>query len=330
VLSDGFKPVPTGETKVPTFMLVAVRTMETLGIIGFVFMLWWFVIRPWRKDRHVTWDGMFFIAVMLLYWQDSLPNYANYGFTYNAAVVNWGSWNNWIPGWVAPNGARFAEAPLAFGTWYCYGIFGYVLLANYLMRKAKVRWPSLGTVGLIGALFCASLLIDILTELTYLRLGLYTYGGSIEGLTFFSGHYYQIPVYEPILWSTFWTAIVAFRWYRNDKGESIAERGIDRVGIGRKGRTCLRFLAILGVTNVIFLGFNLGWVFVGGLNVGRWPRDVQQRSYFTNGLCGEGTSYACPGPNVPHFRRGSLTIDPEGNVVVPPGVEPLVPVPRAK
>jgi hypothetical protein len=55
-----------------------------------------------------------------------------------------------------------------------------------------------------------------------------------------------------------------------------------------------------------------------------WPQDVQQRSYFTDRLCGAGTDRACPGPAVPNVRNdngdqdaGSAYITPEGRLVWP-------------
>lgn len=59
-----------------------------------------------------------------------------------------------------------------------------------------------------------------------------------------------------------------------------------------------------------------------------WPRDIQDRSYFTAGMCGQGTGRACPGPAVP-LARGNTSpyVTTRGTLGIPPGVKipPLVP-----
>lgn len=81
----------------------------------------------------------------------------------------------------------------------------------------------------------------------------------------------------------------------------------------------LRWLAFAGVFNVVFLaGYNVPWQWFS--LKGQWPTDIMQRSYFTNGVCVEGTSYACPGPNVPiALGSHSLRVSPDGRLIVPKG-----------
>lgn len=66
--------------------------------------------------------------------------------------------------------------------------------------------------------------------------------------------------------------------------------------------------------NVVFAGYNLGFGLVG-LHGGPVPEDILRRPYFTNGLCGPGTGYSCPGPDVPIPRPSSRHMDHNGNLV---------------
>jgi hypothetical protein len=50
-----------------------------------------------------------------------------------------------------------------------------------------------------------------------------------------------------------------------------------------------------------------------------WPRAITSKSYFTDHLCGAQTERICPQPGVPLLTGdGSLTINPSGQVVIPP------------
>ena len=71
------------------------------------------------------------------------------------------------------------------------------------------------------------------------------------------------------------------------------------------------------VTSIFFVFYHLPMMHFA-LVGHAWPEDIQKRSYFTTGLCGAGTSYACPGPDVPIPRRDtSRHVDPDGKLVVP-------------
>lgn len=335
IFTGNFERTGTGVDEVPTFMKVNALIQEGIGVVVFTFMMWWCVIRPWRRKGHLTWDASLFLAGCLLWWQDPLMNYTQYQFSYNATLFNGGSWVNWIPGWLPPLGDRMIESPLFAGTWYSFGIFGFIIGCNWVMRRAKARWPHIGRVRLFLVAMAVGIGIDFVMEAIYLRLGLYSYPGALKGpWTLWSGKYYQFPLYESFLWGTTWAAMASVRYFRNDKGQSFAERGIDELRVGTKKRNGLRFLALVGVLNVIFLlVYNIP-MNIFGLHAGEWPADIQNRSYFTNGLCGPrsagvvpaddprpGTDYACPGPNVPLNRRGSVHLNPAGELVVPPGGE---------
>ena len=45
-----------------------------------------------------------------------------------------------------------------------------------------------------------------------------------------------------------------------------------------------------------------------------WPEDIQNRSYFMDGICGEGTGRLYPDPNLPNMTNDSyVAYDEEGN-----------------
>lgn len=308
-------PTPGGPTPVPTWMKVAGHTWEVLGLLGFMVFLWRFLIRPWRREGRITLDGMFCIIFLTMYWQDLLMNYFQIVNTYNTMFFNLGSWFADIPGWSSPNANLLAEPLLFMGPVFVYGMFGGVVLSNFMMRKAKERNPRLGKLGLVVVAFCFILVFVMLVEGgLLLRLGINIDPGAIPELSLFAGKYYQYPLYELILASCLLTSWASLRFFRDDNGQTVAERGIDQLRVDSKWKQGIRFLALTGICNAIFLvTFSIPHQFFA-LKAGAWPEDVTKRSYFTDGICGPGTTYACPGPDTLIPRRGSLHVTPGGGV----------------
>jgi len=123
------------------------------------------------------------------------------------------------------------------------------------------------------------------------------------------------------------TAVCSLRYFRDDRGYTIAERGIERLRAGRR-QTALRILAVIFAMHLILtLAYNLPNSVVGA-HSRPWPADLQKRSYLTDGICGEGTDRMCPAPGVPLPRgNGSAYIDLDGQLVVPAGTTLPAPVP---
>jgi hypothetical protein len=261
---------------------------------------------------------MFLIAALLVFpSQDLLLNYGSPQAFYNSGMLNHGSWFCHIPGWSAPNGCRMAEPVLFSWTWYSWGFLGAAIVGCSVLRWIKARNPTLGPVGLIAIAFGITIVADVAIEFAYLLGGIYVYGGSIKGATILAGHYYQFPLYEAIFWPLVWTSLICIRYFRDDKGQSMFERGLDRVHVGTRTKALFTMLALLAAMDCVAFGFyNLPYAVFSVFRPASWPEDIQKRSYFTNGVCGPRTQFACPSPQLPVDRQGTiLHIDPEGRVI---------------
>jgi hypothetical protein len=321
ILTDAHR-IHTGPTPVPTYMKASALALQILLAVFFVTMLYRVVVRPLRRDGRLSFDGLLFLALVFVWWQDPLFNYVTNGFEYNSVLFNLGGWANHIPGWNAPNGNRIAEPLIGVLTIYIAFACGASIVGSKLLRKIQARRPQLGTPTLFAGLFLAFALMDIVLEFSFVRLGLYAAGGTADGWNFFPSRFYRFPVYEPILVSLVFCGWTAIRYFRDDKGQTLAERGIDRVRAGAKQKTWIRFFALVGMVNLVLLfGYSIP-VQLWQLHAGAWPRSIQERSYLTNGLCGAGTTYACTGSGVPIPQSGtSLHVAPNGQLVTPAGTQ---------
>lgn len=305
--------VPTGPTAVPLYMKAFATFLQIGSIAAGVVFVAVFVVRPWRRDGRLSADGLLCIACLTMFWQDTLINFFGPWFTNNAVFSNLGSWDAQIPGWLSPNG-HLNLSPLAVDfPAYIWMFFGGALVGCAFMRQLQTRNPDLGRFALAVRCYGAFVAVDLVLELVFLRSGLYSFPGAISWLTLFHGHYYQFPVYEALFFPLAWTLWSCLRYFRDDLGGTVAERGLDEVRTGPRRRTGLRLLALAGACNAILFLYSV-LVAVPGIYASPWPEDVLTRSYLTHGLCGPGTSYACPGPGVPIARPDSAHLRPDGTL----------------
>jgi hypothetical protein len=331
-----FTPVPPGPSDPPTAMKIVLTVWTGVIVAGWPVAVYHFLVKPWRRERRITTDGMLLLAFTFLFFQDPLLNYLNTWCTYNSWLWNRGSWVQDIPGWVSwgKPGAMMPEPLLMNGFGYSYGVLMCTMLGCWVMRRAKLRWPSLGVPGLLGVLVVFTFFFDIVMEGLFLMpMGLFTYPGAIKSLSLFPGTYHQYPIYQGLMWGAVQAGFCSLRFFTDDRGRTFAERGLERVQGGAVKKQGTRFLAIFAAISLFFfLFYNLPaqWL---AMHAEAWPVDIQKRSYFTMGICGEGTGRLCPHPALPIDQgETSAYIGPDGNVVLPEGVElpKIVPFERAE
>ena len=130
--------------------------------------------------------------------------------------------------------------------------------------------------------------------------GVYTYAGG--HLAVFPEAYHKFPLTEPITVGAIMAGLAGMRYFKDDRGHTIVERGVDRLKVGQRRKDLLRFGAVFGICNVlVLLCYNVPNAIIGAHST-EWPADIQKRSYLTDYLCGQGTDRACPGPDIPLSR----------------------------
>jgi Spirocyclase AveC-like len=323
IASSDFKRVPSGPTPVPGWMKTVGVSWQILATVGAVAVLYFVVFRRWRRDGRLGTDSMLCLAFLLMEWQDPFINYSGVWFNYNSFMVNMGSWGPRMPGWLSPNSpGHMVPEPLGWGPVSYIGLlFGTTVLMSIVMGKARNRWPRIHPLQLMGGCFAIVVVIDIIVEgFIWMPLGFYSYTGG-HAVTFPS-RFYRFPIEEAIVLGGCWVAWASLRLFKDDKGLMLMERGVDSMKISPRRKTLLRFLAIVGAINLVYIVIFMipaQWV---GMHPTQVPADVQKRSYLTNLVCGDGTTYACQGPAIPNVHGNhALHISPNGQLVVPPGVK---------
>ena len=308
ITGSDFTSSPKGTDPISDTKLFVLHCFEGAVFAAGLLMVWRYLIRPWRREGAIGFDGMLLTAMFLAYFYDPLDNYFNYTFSYNAHFFNFASWTRYIPGWEAPNQQYLPEPFLVMGGFYVIFMFGSSVFGCWTLRKLKARFPAMTTLGLFTALFGIVAVLDVVIENVFMRTQFAAYPGVVENLSIFAGQYYQFPLYEPFLIAGFSMGLTALRWFRDDKGRSMAERGVEELRLSPRGRKAVTFLAITGFAHVWFIvGYFVPYNFFA-LKADTFPA---LPSFLRANICGDGTDYACPSEYVPLPRRSSLHITPD-------------------
>jgi len=250
-----------------------------------------------------------------------LYNYFTPGFNYNAYFINLGSWVGHVPGWMSPNATQIPQ-PLVWlpGVYTC-AFFLMVVIVNWIFRMLRRRWPTISPASMWLIAFVPMMVVGTLWEASFMVMGSHTYASAIRAFALNPGKYYEFPVYQGITASLLYTTWGAMRYFRDDRGHSFAERGLDQLKVSTGLKGVMRFFAVSGaITGIFFVLYHIPNAMIA-LRGDAWPDDVQKRSYFVTKMCGAASDVACPDPRLP-FPAGvdSARISPHGTLVVPKGV----------
>jgi hypothetical protein len=275
---------------VPTHVKVSAIIIQTISVLTCIAIVAR-VVRECRRQRALTFAGVLTIAGTSLWWQDALMNYLRPQAGYNSYYVNLGSLNSDVPGWVSAGGHLLPEGLLL--EFPCYiSMFGFAMFGAAAMRKARNRWPTISVAGLIAVGFGTLALFNVVFELA-INIPSHSYGwcSTISWLTVFDNEVYRYPIYEGVLSAFVFAPGGILLYFLDDRGRSVVEHGIERVKGGSLKRNAIRILAVVGVLNLCFLGYNIpiNWIAY------QTDRHYTLPSYLSNGMCGPTVGDQSPG-----------------------------------
>ena len=295
--SGHFRSSPLGIDPVPQWEKTCAWIMQPTFTLGALLVAAW-VIRGCVREGRLTFDGKLTIAWYSIIWLDPVGNYVRPQFMFNAYYVNRGSWVEGIPGWISPNGSNLADALLMEIPAYGMAVMAAVGTCR-LMRAIQRRRPHTGKVGLIGAAWVTSGVLIVAFEAPLcMRTGWASWSATAlpDWLVIWPGTRWQVPLIpDPIFWSLVFTAMAALRFYRDDAGRSAVDRGLERTRLTVRAKTVVSTLAVVGFANIAMGLHTIPSVWASFY----LHKTVEVPSYMRAGVCGEGTSYDCPGPDKP-------------------------------
>jgi len=303
VFGPNFTPTDPGHDELPAWKSLVFTALQIAVPVAAVVLLYLWVIRPWRRQGFLTTDAMIALAASTVFFWDMVMNYTSVTLFYNSHLINRGAWANgsW-PTWTSPHANTLPEPLLIVPPAYTALVFSQVILILWLLRKVKARWPGVGVVGTIATIVVGLTLTDTIVEGLVLRTGVYAYPGGIRAITLFAGHTYQVPLSETVLFGGFALgAIACLSYFRDDRGQTLVEKGISTLKLSFKAKQVVKFFAIYGA---IHLGFVVLYMLPQqwfGTHSDPFPPGYP--SYMVNDMCASGADgHTCPGPGVPMPR----------------------------
>lgn len=304
IVGPDFTPNTIGREDAPQWYVTWVRCVEAISAVGTLVILHQFVLKPVLKTGRLSFDGIFVLSCWMLYIQEPWINYTQHQFLYTTVAFNFGSWCRYVPGWNSPHPELIPVGTFLWCTAYLTLVAMPAVAGSRFMTWLRSRHPGMSLAKVLGATLLAFVVFDFLLESLILRTGLFSYSTTVPWLTLWAGEPYQFPLYEVVSWCAVYTGLAAIHHFRDDKGFAFAERGVDQLRVPEVARTWLRFLATMGLCQLVLLfAYMIPYQF-WSMQGGPYPEYARYR---TAGLCGPDTAFDCPGPNVLVPRAGAAT-----------------------
>lgn len=299
ITGPNFVPTPTGPDAISEVQHWYFLFLQTAIPLGAIYCIFKWVIMPRLRLGHLSADGRLFLAGSLIFFWDMSMNYSATTLLYNSHMLNFGAWTNgsW-PMWFSPKGNLLPEPILVTPPGYTALVTTQALFVCWLMRKAKARWPGMGQLSALGLIIAGCAVVDTLIEIFLIRTEVYAYPGAMRSFALFAGETYQFPLNEGILFGGFGVgSMAALLYFRDDKGNTLAERGVESLRVGATAKGWLRGLAVFGFCHSVFFLLYFVPMQFFSLHSGPYPQGYP--SYMLNGMCVYGVNHdQCPGPGV--------------------------------
>lgn len=279
------------------------RGFEVLATAAGVVMLWFWVVRPWRRDRHVPLDGKILLGMMFAYVVDPTLNVFNHSFAMNAHSVSFGSWGGLLPIGSSPRQEQFAEGLLWAPQLYMYFGLLAAMAGCAVLRVLRRRLPRASTPTLYAVLFVLFMAADCIAEVALLVYPqMYVFPGVPANFSLFAGEIYQFPLYQSVFAAVFASMVTWLRDSRDASGRSAVERGVDQLPVSAVRRHFLSFAAVTGFCTASALGYFLPYGYAT-MTADTW---IELPSYLAPAAyCGASGEPPCPAEYLDRLQEGA-------------------------
>jgi Spirocyclase AveC-like len=251
-IADGdAHPVPFGGEQMPTGLKIGTYIDQAVALVGCILLVvvaWW----QSRKAGRVALAGALVAGYLLAFWSDPYSGAVHHAGGQNRYGLNVLTWGPYLPGWHGP--MPQIETFLVSG--------GYLMAVYWVGMGLGIaalirRWrPGWNRAAVAAATVPAAFLCDMIMEQAYMRAGGYAYPRALPHLTFFEGHWYQLPLTSPLsMVFLIVMPVVLMRLYTTPGAEVWLLEG--SLNLPYRAQPWIRLLAGVGFANACWLAFQL-------------------------------------------------------------------------
>lgn len=260
------------------------------------------VIRECIRERRVVFDAIMIGAGFFTLFWDPMVNWMQPNFMYSSNWLNLNTWVDQAPGTANPTAGMMPQ-PVFIMFIYPFGLLAFAMILNHGMRFVRGRFPRLSNAGLIAFTYAYGWGLAFILEAPAFLTNLWGLPGAPATLSFF-GNDQRFAWAEYLTTAIVFTTFASVRYFQNDRGETIGERGLE--GLSAGSRTIVSFLATTAMFAMSM------WVLLlvqlpAGLNSSPYPDGYP--AHMVNDLCtipgnpeASGPTEYGPCPGSPGFR----------------------------
>lgn len=254
-----------------------------------------------RQGRFLTFDVMFCMAGATLWWADESLNFWTPNFLPSSNFVNLTNPCGHIPFVVNPDCGAVPDAILFFFLVETFAVLGAAIVAEKGLRRLQARRPDLSRAQIVLIILGVGLTIDVIWESASVALGLWSYT-LWPAIHLGSG--LRFAFVEALGGALWFAAFIMLRYFKDDRGRTYVERGLDNYSPGvRRGVTLLALYALAQM--IMWVGGNFPQA-LASFYQKQWPEDMP--AHIHNNICeipggadDSRTGYG-PCPGSPGFR----------------------------
>lgn len=294
-LADGPKQLTQFRDTSASAWIVA-RIFEGLVVVvGIVILV--YVVRQCLQQRRFTFDAMVCVAGVSVIWLDPMANFAQPLFFYSSDWVNLNSWCGDVP-FRLNSSCGAVPQPVLFDFFlYPFCMLGIMIVVNAIMRTAKRRWPGITPAKLVILAFFCTAGIGLSMQVFAIFFHLWAFPNLPISLF---GQDIRYPLVDIFGFTGFFTSMAALRFFKDDKGQTLVERGLDY--LAPRARQTVAVLALIGYASTFYVLFSFPDVW-GGAYADHFAKDTP--AHIVNGVCDTheitGTAYG-PCPGMPGYK----------------------------
>jgi hypothetical protein len=294
-LADGPTQITASRDPASASRWVA-RIYEALMVVAVV-VLTVRIVRECRREHRLVFDAVIVIAGFFALFWDPMVNWMQPNFMYSSQWLNLNTWTGNAPGVVNPT-ANLMPQPVFIMLIYPFGLLGFAMVLNHGMGVARHRFPRISNLGLIAFTYVYGWILAFCLEAPTFLFNLWGLPGAPATLSLFDNDH-RFAWAEYITTAIVFTTFAAVRFFRNDKGQTIGERGLE--GFSAGARTIVSIFATIAMFAMSMWALLLIQI-PAGLHSSPYPAGYP--AHQINGLCNipgnknwiQPTAYGpCPG-----------------------------------